>query len=138
MPSFVRSRSLIIQLLVLVVCPILLALVVAAYGGVSLHEHAMRDLVGERDSRAANAAANSLTDRFIQRRLLLSVLANSLAGGTKLTQILTDEPELQRAFDGGLVVVGRQGNMLDSWMRDIDWTASLHSTTSPWEERAAD
>ncbi len=132
MPSFVRSHSLIVQLVVLVICPILLALVVAAYGGVSLHEHAMRDLVGARDTRAADAAANSLTDRFIQRRLLLSVLANSIAGGANLTQMLADQPELQRVFDGGLVVVGRQGNILDSWMRDIDWTASLRSATSPW------
>ena len=37
-----RSHGLIIQLLVLVVIPIVITLVVVAYAGVSLHEHAMR------------------------------------------------------------------------------------------------
>ena len=67
-----RSRSLITQLLVLIVVPILLTLIFISYEGISQHEHAMQSLVGDRDERAVRAATEVLTDRFVQRRLTLN------------------------------------------------------------------
>jgi len=131
-PLFARRRSLIVQLTGLIVLPILLTLVGVAYGGVTLHEHAMRDLVGDRDARATRAAAQALTDRFTQRQLTLRVLANRLADGVSLVRLLDEAPELRQVFDGGLVMVDKLGVVREAWQPATDWTASLRSAATPW------
>lgn len=128
----IRPRGLITQLLIWVIVPLLIILVVVTYGGVTLHEHAMRDLVGERDSRATRAAAQALTDRFVQRQLTLGVLANRLTDGISIAHILSTETELGTVFDGGLIAVDSQGNVVDSWLQGSNWTSYLRSTTTPW------
>jgi hypothetical protein len=75
-------------LLAIVVIPTLFALVLVAYGGVSLHEHAMQSLVGERDERAVRAASEALADRFAQRQTTLRLLANQIANGTSIARLL--------------------------------------------------
>jgi signal transduction histidine kinase len=128
----VHRRGLIIQLVALIIFPMLVLLMVVAYGGVSLHEHAMLTLVSERDERAVRAAADVLADRFAQRRLALQILANRLSDGVTLTRILDEQPELRRAFDGGLIAVNRQGEVVTSWQPGVPWASSLRNTTSPW------
>jgi len=127
-----RSRSLITQLLALVVLPILILLIIVSYQGVSLHEHAMRALVGERDERAVRAAAQVLSDRFVQRRLTLKVIADRLADGVRLAQILDGEPALREAFDMGLIVLNQNGGELDRWLPAFVWSPDLHNQSSPW------
>ena len=55
----------------------------------------MRDLVGERDSRAAHAAAQALTNRFPQQQLMLEVLVNHLVDGVSLAHVLAPEASLK-------------------------------------------
>ena len=130
--GLMRPRGLITQLLVWVIVPLLIILAVITYGDVTLHEHAMRDLVGERDAGATRAAAQALTDRFVQRQLTLGVLANRLADGVSLAHILATETELKLVFDGGLIAVDPQGHVIDTWQQGSDWTAYLHSASAPW------
>jgi len=132
MPRFLRPQGLITQLLVWVVIPILFILAFVIYGTVTLHEQAMRDLVGERDSRTVSAAAQALADRFTGRQVMLDLLVNRLADGISLAQALTDNPELKSVFDGGLVTVDPQGNRLDAWQQGSDWSTYLHYSLSPW------
>jgi signal transduction histidine kinase len=56
----IRFRSLTTQLILVVVLPVLALMTIVVYGGVSLHEDAMRKLVSERDQRAVNAIAAAL------------------------------------------------------------------------------
>ncbi len=128
----IRSRSLIIQLLAFVVLPILILLMIVSYEGVALHEHAMRALVGERDERAIRAAAAGLSDRFAQRRLTLQVIADRLADGVRLADVLAGEPALRDAFDTGLVVLDHNGAAVDKWQPGIVWSPDPQQQTSPW------
>ncbi|MHB8626411.1 MAG: sensor histidine kinase [Aggregatilineales bacterium] len=129
---YAPPHSLITQLVVWVIFPLSVILVAVAYGSVTLHEQAMRDLVGERDSGATSAAAQALTDRFTQRQLMLGVLVNQLAGGSPLARILTDESDLEHVFDGGLVAIDPQGNVLDAWQQGRSWVSNLQSARKPW------
>lgn len=127
-----RLRSFTTQLTLLVVFPVLITLIVVASGSVSLHEHAMHSLVGERDERAVRAASEALSDRFAQRQLLLRLLANQLADGVTVDQVLADTPDLRRVFDGGLIAVNGSADIIDSWQPGKPWDTSLRSATSPW------
>ncbi len=130
---FSRSHGLMIQLLVLVVIPILVTLVVVSYAGITLHEHAMRVLVADRDARAVRAAAEGLADRFAQRQIVLQVLANRLSDGVaSLPHVLQNDSALKSVFDGGLVMVDRQGVVLDAWQPGTVWSSSLRSAALPW------
>jgi len=55
-----RVRSLAVQLILLFVVPVLILLVLVAYGGIALHEDAMHTLVRDRDQRAVDAIAIAL------------------------------------------------------------------------------
>ncbi len=127
-----RPRSLLIQLLALFVVPVILLLVGVGYAGISLHESAMHMLVGERDERAVQAAAEVLADRFAQRRLVLQVIADRLADGLTLESILQNERAVRSVFDGGLVAVDRQGAVIASWQPGMAWESSLRSAAGPW------
>ncbi len=128
-----RSRGLIMQLLAFFILPLFVILAFVAYESVSLHEHAMRTLVGERDKRAVQAASEMLTDRFIQRQLMLQILAVQLEGNREsLTKILTTLPNLAQVFDGGLLLLDKQGTIIDSWPSNLDWASTARNSNSPW------
>ncbi len=127
-----RLRSFIVQLVGLIIVPMLILLLAVAYGSVSLHDHEMRWLVSERDERAVRAAAEVLTDRFVQRRLLLKVLAEQLVDRVQVARFLEDSPDLRRVFDGGLVAVDKSGATVDAWQPGVPWSTSLISTAAPW------
>lgn len=128
----VRLRGLAVQLVGLIVVPMVVLLLIVAYGGVSLHDHAMRSLVSQRDERAVRAAADALADRFAQRQLILKLLAERIADGARIDHMLHETPDLRRMFDGGLVAVDAVGNRIDSWQPDIVWATDLGSTGAAW------
>jgi signal transduction histidine kinase len=68
-------RGLTLQMFVLIVLPITALVLVIALGGLSLHREAMRTLVGERDRRAARAAASTLTEQLNHRASAIQGLA---------------------------------------------------------------
>ena len=123
----IRPRGLTAQLLLWVIVPLLIILIAVTYGGVSLHEHEMRDLVGERDSRETHAAVQALTDRFPQQQLMLEVLVNRPADGVSLAHVLASEASLKMVFDGGLIAVDSQWHIVDTWQQGSNWTAYLLS-----------
>jgi len=65
LPLF-RWRGLTIQLFALVVLPLSGLLLTVTFASVTLHQQAMRDLVGERDQRAARTAASALQEQLLQ------------------------------------------------------------------------
>lgn len=58
-----RWRGLSLQLFFLVLLPLTLLLLLVATGSSVLHQRAMRTLVGERDERAARAAAAAVGEQ---------------------------------------------------------------------------
>ena len=93
------------QMLAIVILPLAALLLVVAFGGLRLHHLAMRSLVGERDVRAARAAASTLEEQLDHRAsalqgLLLRPAPNSDVAG--LSAILDESAYLLPDFDRGL------------------------------------
>lgn len=90
-------RGLPTQLLFLVIVPSAILLLLIAAAGAVLHERAVRELIGERDFRATEVAANNLDERLLQREIALTRLANQITP----SELLQTSPGAE-LFDGGL------------------------------------
>lgn len=90
-------KGLHIQLLLVFVVPTAIILMVITVGSAILHQQAMQELVGQRDARATQAAADNLAERLHQREVLLALLATN-------SQPLPQQQAITELFDYGLFV----------------------------------
>lgn len=113
-------RSLTVQLVSLIVLPLTVIVLAITVGSTTLHQNAMRDLVGERDERvvqmAARAVENQITAREIAVRGLALQISDALESGAsqedELPSILDRSAYLDALFDTGIVVIDMQGNVV--------------------------
>lgn len=117
-----------LQLLLLVILPVASALLLLAIGGATIHERAMRELVGQRDSRATQVAANNLTERLHQREITLQLLS-SYSENHSLVGLYTDE--LRQIFDYGFLLTDENGAILDTWLPNGGWEWRTASGGTP-------
>jgi len=105
-----------LQLFLFIVLPLTALLVAIPLGSLSLHARAMRDLVGERDSRAARAAADSITEQLNHRAAAIRGLALRAAASASpryaAQRVLTDYDFLLPDFEGGLALFAADGTLL--------------------------
>jgi len=101
-----------LQLFLFIVLPLTALLVVIPLGSLTLHARAMRDLVGERDSRAARAAADSITEQLNHRAAAIRGLALRAAASSSPEGVLTDYDFLLPDFEGGLALFAAEGALL--------------------------
>ena len=71
----IRLRGLSVQLFLFIILPLTLLLAAIAIGGVSLHQRAMRQMVGERDERTTRAAAAAMEEQLQRRAAAVANLA---------------------------------------------------------------
>ncbi len=116
-----RWRGLTIQLFGLIVLPITVLLLVVTFGSISLHQRAMRDLVGERDERATRSAARAISEQL--NHLSAAIHGMSLrASDDTLPEILLESSEfLFPDFTGGLALFTPQGDLIVSNSGDSIW-----------------
>lgn len=102
------------QLFLFVVLPLTVLLVLVTFGGLALHQRAMRDLVGERDERTVRAAAAALTEQLEHRLSAVQTLGLSAAGAEpgRLEVLLAEAEHLLADFHLGLAVAGPGGELL--------------------------
>lgn len=107
-------RGLNLQLIAILILPLTAIVVAITFGSMSLHQKAMRDLVGERDERAARTAASALGDHLRYRLLLIQSLSGraKTAETDDLEQILAASADLLAEFDGGLAFFSEDGSLL--------------------------
>ncbi len=91
-------RGLHIQLLLVFVIPTAIILMVVTVGSAMLHQQAMQELVGQRDARATQAAADNLAERLHQREVLLALIAADTAN----SHTLPHQQAIKELFDYGL------------------------------------
>lgn len=96
-----------------------------ALGGSALHRQAMRTLVGERDERAARAAAAAVTEQLNHRAAAVRGLALRAAADQDYDQILADISFLQSDFDGGLALLAANGTLLAATNAFQMWQSRL-------------
>ena len=117
-------RSLNWQLMFITILPLTALVLLVAIGSLSVHQNAMRNLVGERDLLAVRTAATAIQEQITHRLYTIESLA-TLAEEVNPEQfegILLKPGYLTTEFDAGLAIFSLQGqlvaNSLDSplWM----------------------
>lgn len=103
----------VIPQLILIILPLSLLILVVLFGSLTLHQQAMRELVGERDERTVRSVAKAITEQLEHRlasvrSLVLQVNATSPADALVASQYMLHD------FDGGLAVFSTKGDLLAS------------------------
>lgn len=109
-----RLGGLHLQILALIILPLSLALLAIAIAGINIHQGAMRQLVAERDERAARAAADAISEQLHHREAAILGLSRRLAGEVTATTLIEQSNFLYPDFDLGLGVFDREGLLLAS------------------------
>ncbi len=109
-----RWRGLTLQLFFLVILPLTVILLLVTFGSLSLHQRAMRTLVGERDERAARTAASAINEQLNHRATAVRSLAIRAGDNISPNEILETSEFLQPDFDAGLAFFSPTGNLLEA------------------------
>lgn len=107
-----RLSSLPLQLLAFVVLPLLVLLMVVAFGGVALHQAEMRDMLVDHNRHVVAGAAASLSEQLAQRRSALADLAKIANNMDDVTVLLEQSSWLNDFFDGGVTLYAADGQVL--------------------------
>jgi two-component system sensor histidine kinase UhpB len=113
-------RGFTVQLLAITVLPLTLLLLLIAFGSVSLHQRDMRDLVGERDERAVQAAAAALASELHHRAASISNLV-ALAELSDDTSFISSTDDLASDFDGGLAYLDKDVRLITTTTSSRLW-----------------
>lgn len=119
----INWRGFSLQLFLITVLPLTVLLLIVAFGSQTLHQQAMRSLVGDRDLRAVRAAASSLDHELSHRASTIQVEARSLNGETNFSSLILSPQEVAEVFDQGLALFTADGKLIGTTNSKIDWLA---------------
>jgi signal transduction histidine kinase len=123
-----RLTSLPLQLLVFIVLPLLVLLVVVAFGGVVMHQAEMRDLLVNHNRQVVSSAADNLSGQIDQRQQILSGLASD-ATSRSPQNVIDSATWIPVLFDGGVAVYSADGNLLAATSSQTNWQALAEQVT---------
>jgi signal transduction histidine kinase len=113
------------QLITIVLLPLTVILLVITFGSITVHQQAMRSMVGERDTRLVSTAARALSAQIDLRIKELTGLAEMLSAPASepVSSTLSNAGFLLTDFDNGLAIFDIQGKLLsaqgDSQLLDV-------------------
>ncbi len=108
----VRWRGLLLQLFGITVLPLTVLTLVIAFGSFTIHQRAMRALVGQRDERAARSIAGALGEQLGDRAAAVRSLAQRASSGASSADILSAADFLLSDFQSGLAFYTPTGTRL--------------------------
>ena len=100
------------QLFLILVLPLAILVLAVAFGSQLLHHDAMRSLVGDRDLRTVQAAANSLEQEIAHSTSTIKMLANAVGSRTNLNALSSDQEEISASFDSGIALFSASGQLM--------------------------
>jgi len=103
------------------VLPLTLLLLVITFGSLSLHQRAMRTMVGERDERATRAAAAAIAEQLNHRAAAVRTLALQAAALNDPEQALAATGFFLPDFDVGLALFNLEGELLAASNDEAWW-----------------
>ena len=121
-----RWRGLPLQLFAFIILPLTALLIGIAIGSIFLHQRSMRQMVGERDERAARAAASAISEQLKHREAAMRSLALRAADLGAPQHVLEDAAYARNDFEGGIA-------LFDGGLNLLATTNALPT----WEETAA-
>lgn len=107
-----RGPGLTLQLLLFFILPLTALLLIVAVGSQILHQQAMRAIVGQRDGRSTQLAAQALTEQLQFRASAIGFLARQAAAGSPLPDTSSRSSFPFSEFDGGLALFDSTGKLL--------------------------
>lgn len=120
---FSTWRGVIWQLFLFTIMPLAVLTVIIAFGSLTVHQHAMRSLVGERDERAVRTAAVALEEQLKHRQDAIRGLSllSSNASPIQLPEILASSNYLLDDFDTGLAFFSPDGSLASYTGDKVVW-----------------
>ncbi len=100
------------QLFLILVLPLTILVLAVAFGSQMLHHDAMRSLVGDRDLRTVQAAANSLEQEIAHRTSTIKMLSNAVGFRSNLENLASDQEEITASFDSGIALYSTSGQLI--------------------------
>jgi signal transduction histidine kinase len=112
-----------VQLFAIAVAPLVILVVLVTIGSLTLHQNAMRSMVGERDERAARAAAAALGNELTARLDIIRGLAQQTSSlqDEQLAGQLAEASVFLDGFDKGVAIFSSQGVRLVTTGSDQTW-----------------
>lgn len=110
------ALGLVLQLFAIILLPLTVLLVAITFGSLSIHQQAMRTLVGERDARAVQTAAGALNAQVENRVKEVQIIAELLPANPflPLTTTLQSINFLMPDFDAGVAIFDPQGEQVST------------------------
>lgn len=103
-------RGVTLQLFLVAVLPLTVLVLVITFGSLKLHHDAMRSLVTDRNLRAVQSAATSLSKEIEHLGSTLEIISKTVETGGELGEVLFQVKESLAVFDGGVAAVNRNGD----------------------------
>jgi signal transduction histidine kinase len=127
-------QGLLLQLIYILLLPLTLLLVVITFGSISIHQKAMRTMVGERDERLVNSAARALSAQIDLRSKELTGVAVLLSSETfePISSTISNTGYLRQDFDLGMAVYDAKGKLLATGGDSQLWNAESADLSS-WQ-----
>ena len=123
-----------LQLFLLIVLPLTVLLFAVTFGSISLHNEAMRSLVGDRDLRTVQASASSLGQAFFHQEASIQMLAEAIHSGDDFQQIVRSDPSATSNFDEGVGLFAPNGQLIASNQDLSSWLNRIASSEgSTWQ-----
>src|SRR4030066_558379 len=109
-------QGLMMQLITIILLPLTIILLVITFGSITVHQNAMRSMVGERDARLVSTAARALGAQLDLRVKELTGLALMLPAdpSESVSSYFSKYGFLLTDFDAGLALFDAQGMLLTS------------------------
>lgn len=117
-----KWRGLNLQLFLFIFLPVTGLLLLITFGSLTLHQRAMRILVGERDERAARTAAVAISEQLNHRATAIRGLALRANDQYSPPDILITSTFLDPNFDFGMAIFTPQGQPLAAPDSTSLWT----------------
>lgn len=110
------ALGLVLQLFAIVLLPLTVLLLAIAFGSLSIHQQAMRNMVGERDVRAVRTASGTLNAQVNNRVKEVQSIAQLVDAtpSQPITTSLATMSYLMTDFDGGVAIFNQQGGLISS------------------------
>lgn len=126
------------QLFLVTILPLAALTVVIAFGSLTMHQHAMRDLVAERDERAVRTAAVALEEQLNHRKEAMRSVALLAKGRDRqdLAHVLSSSDYLLSEFDSGMAFFDPNGELVSSNGDEALWRALQAAGQAPIEGSA--
>jgi signal transduction histidine kinase len=116
------AASLPLQLFTILALPLLILLIIVAFGSVTLHQLAMRDLVAGHDVQAVRGVAASLGERLRRQESILTAQVTRATASDDLSRLRAGSTDV--LFDGGMAIFDQGGQLLAQSPRFESWQTS--------------